>query len=779
MHTMPTSENAPSGFSRILRHALRRAFAAVRRFAGRLLPGPRAWRGATWGVGLTAALLWAVMSAYAFAPAGPLAFVVGLLAGLLAGALFGGLVMLLGATLALAPRRYHWVVIGALPLLLLTFMLGITLAFGVIAVMLGILLVSSLIGAGLATLTGGGWQRLSRLQRGLALAGLALGALGLLGGGAFLLVDGFAMTPPPNAGAQSAANVVPLALPDPSQPGPYPVRTLIYGSGEDRRRPEYGAGVDLRTTPVDGSALLEGWSGLRRAYWGFGPEALPRNGRVWYPEGAGPFPLVLIVHGNHPMEDFSDAGYAYLGELLASRGFIVASVDQNFLNLSLSANVLVFSSLKQENDARAWLLLEHIREWQRWNAAPDTPFYGKVDFDAIGLIGHSRGGEAVAIAAAFSRLPYYPDDASVTFDYDGGEANRRFNIRAVAAIAPVDGQYRPGNRRLPLEDVNYLVLHGAHDMDVITFMGARQYTRLNFSGERDVFKAALYIYGANHGQFNRDWGRHDVFGPAIRLFNLRALMPAAEQEQIAKVALSAFLEATLHDERGYRALFRDPRSASAWLPDTLYLSQYQDAETVRVATFEEDIDLSSTTLPGGTLRGAGLTLWREQIVPLKQNSLENTAVYLGWDHAAGDEIARYSLTLPETGLPLESQRVLRFSLADADEPPTPDTLRAAEARAPLDLTLELVDSAGNAARFPLSHYALLQPQLRGRFGKAAFMHALALSEVVFQTFEFPLADFAAENPAFDPATLREIHFLFDRSPAGVVILDEVGFGPAK
>ncbi len=763
--------------SSALRRMLHRWIRAARNFFSRFLPGSRAWRGATWGVALAGALLWAVMSAHAFAPAGPLAFVVGLLGGWLAGALLGGFVMLLGALLSLAPRRYGWAFIGALLLLLLTYLLAIPLAFGIIAVVLGILAVSSLLGAGLATFTGEGWQRLSRLQRGLALTGLALGGLGLLGGGAFLLRDGFATTPPVNAAAQSAANVVPLALPDPSQPGPFTVRTLTYGSGEDRHRLEYGAEITLRTPTVDGSPLLEGWSGLRRAYWGFGPEALPLNARVWYPEGEGPFPLVLIVHGNHPMEDYSDAGYAYLAELFASRGFIVASVDQNFLNLSLSADLLVFSSLEGENDLRGWLLLEHLRQWQSWHATPGNPFHGMVNLDAIGLIGHSRGGEAVAIAAAFSRLPYHPDNATVIFDYD-------FEIGAVAAIAPVDGQYRPGDRRLPLEDVNYLVLHGAHDMDVITFMGARQYARLGFSGEQDYFKAALYIYGANHGQFNRDWGRHDLFGPVMQLFNLRTLMPAEEQEQIARVALSAFLEATLHDARGYRALFRDPRTASAWLPDTLYLSQYQHSETVRLATFEEDIDLSTATLPGGTLRGANLTLWREQVVPLKQGTLESSAVYLGWEHAGPEGVpvssagvARYTLTLPELDLPLGPESRLSFSLADADEPSTPDAPRAKAPRAPLDLTLELVDAAGNAARLPLSHYALLQPQLRGRFGKAEFMHVLPLSEPVFQTFEFRLGDLAAANSAFDPAALAEIHFVFDRSPAGVVILDEVGLSP--
>jgi hypothetical protein len=763
-----SESGAPSG----VRTTLRRVFATVRRLPARITPGPRAWRGATWGIILAAVLIWTVMSAYAFAPFGPLSFVVGLLSGFLAGALLGGLIILIGILLRGVPRHYGWTFIGALLLLLVTYMLAITVAFGVIAVVLGVLVVSSLVGAGLATLTPGRWQRLTPLQRRLGLTGFAVGLFGLMSGAVLLSIDGFSTTRPINAAAQSAANVTPLALPDPSLPGHYPVRTLTYGSGDDRRRPEYGAEVTLRTAPVDGSALLQGWSGLRTAYWGFGPEALPRNGRVWFPEGEGPFPLVFIVHGNHPMEDYSDAGYAYLGELLASRGFVVTSPDQNFLNLSLSADLIFFTALKGENDARGWLLLEHIREWQAWHATPGNPFYGKVNFDAIGLAGHSRGGEAVAIAAAFSRLPYHPDDAAVIFDYD-------FDIHAIAAIAPVDGQYRPGNRQLPLEDVNYLVLHGAHDMDVITFMGSRQYARLGFSGDQPYFKAALYIYGANHGQFNSDWGRHDIFGPALQLLNLRVLMPAADQEQIAKVMLSAFWEATLHGEDGYRALFRDTRTGAAWLPDTVFLNQYQDSETLRISTHEEDIDLSTTTLPGGTLRGEHLTIWREQVVPLKRDSLDTKAVYLGWDHGVNEVPAHYSITLPDMDLPFSPDSVLSFSLADADELPTPDSPRPQEPRAPLDLTLELRDADGNAARLPLSHYALLQPQIRGRIAKADFMHAVDVSEAVFQTFEFHLGDFTADNAAFDPTTLREVRVVFDRSPAGVVILDEIGLSSPR
>ena len=64
---------------------------------------------------------------------------------------------------------------------------------------------------------------------------------------------------------------------------------------------------------------------------------------------------------------------------------------------------------------------------------------GKVDLDRVALMGHSRGGEAVAHAAAFNRLRYYPDDTSLEFDFN-------FGVRAVVAIAPVDGQYLPTDR---------------------------------------------------------------------------------------------------------------------------------------------------------------------------------------------------------------------------------------------------------------------------------------------------------------------------------------------
>ena len=603
----------------------------------------------------------------------------------------------------------------------------------------------------------------ARLGVGAGLAGLAYGLY-------FFFRAGFAVEPPVDAA--KLAELARIELPDPSAPGSYEVRTLSYGSGKDRHRPEFGADVDLVTESVDGSAFIDGWekrSGWARTqYWGFDAEHLPLQGRVWYPEGEGPFPLVLVVHGNHAMEDFSDPGYAYLGELLASRGIILLSVDENFINSSFSARLdeIRGRGLKTENDARGYLLLKHLEQWREWNQAADSPFFEQVDMDRLGLIGHSRGGEAVAVAAAFNRLDLYPDDARIELDFD-------FAIRGIVAVAPVDGQYKPAGRGTRITDVDYFVIHGSHDGDVQSFAGSRQFERVLLTGESFRFKSSVYVYGANHGQFNSTWGRTDSSFPSKNFLNLKHIMPESDQARIARVYISAFFEASLNEELGYLPLFRDARAGGAWLPDTIYLTHYEDSTDVVVADFEEDLDLRSTSIPGGELSGKNLTTWRESLVELKRNDKGTSAVYLGWGEEEEDDekatdrgTAVYRLTLPG-GLDLSDGHALVFTLADASE--------GKPAEDPIDFTLEVEDGFRVTARLPLSHYAPVQPKIDVQVRKSALFNRSKTSEPVYQSFSFPLSDFLEAESKLDVAGITEVRFVFDRTEKGTLILDNIGF----
>jgi len=611
-----------------------------------------------------------------------------------------------------------------------------------------------------------------------------------------------------------------IAAPNPGERGTFAVKFLYYGSGGDKRRAEYRDSLTLRTRAVNGTPYLRG--GDKKAlkkrwdYWGFDEKRLPVNARVWYPEGPGPFPLVLIVHGNHDMKKFSDPGYAYLGEHLASHGYILASVDENFLN----------GDLRNENDARGWMLLQHLTVWRRWNDDATSPFYHKVDMSRIALAGHSRGGEAVAVAAAFNRLTRYPDDARVTFDFG-------FDIKTVIAIAPVDGQYKPADKPTPVENVNYFVIHGSHDSDVQTFMGLRQWERVRFTDDGNWIKAALFVYRANHGQWNTVWGDNDV-GDSGWLLRKESLLTGDEQRQIGKVFFTGFLEATLRGRREYLPMFADHRTVGTWLPKTIYLSKFAEPTTRLLADFEEGVDVTRGSANGVRIEGRGLATWKEVGLTMRSRGLQpfnNSAVMLGWtepDSTGKTPRASYTLRLPDTlaaSWKLNGASSVVFSLANVGERPRPlaradtaapldsaaaaeraraDSARAAErggagdstqsreARAkaealrakrdslPLDFTVELVLADGRTASLPLSAIAPVRPPLTVRIWKWEYVEKRLgppskNHEDVLASFRIPLARFAERLPNFDPRAVRAVRLLFDRGPAGTILLDDIGF----
>ncbi len=779
----PSSRPARPGFWRRFWNRTRLIYLCVK-------PGPRAWRGAGIGVASAAALVYVASALWVLLLTHENLVVYIIVLGLpLLALAIGGLGLLLVRLLNLLPRLFTWALISTVTAV--GFIYGGLGPKGMFTGIAACVLVGSLIGASVGILATGKGRDLTWVQRWTTVCGLVAG-VALAGFAAWwLIMDGRPGKDVPNAALEAArpTRMPAQELADPSQPGPFRVLQLTYGSGSGRRRPEYAERVTIKTHTVDGSKLIERWSGrhgwARTRFWGFDAKELPLQARVWYPDGTGPFPLVLIVHGNHLMEEYSDPGYSYLGELMASRGFIFASVDENFLNSSVG-DLTGFPDvgLKEENDARGWLLLEHLRLWRDWNRTPGHAFHGHVDMDRIAVAGHSRGGEAAAVAGVFNPLPFYPENARVRFDFN-------FNIRSVLAIAPVDGQYKPAGEPSRLKNLNYFVLHGSWDGDMRSFHGARVLERTGFEGDGDWFKASLYVHRANHGQFNTVWGRSDAGGPYTPFLNLRPILPGADQERVASVFISAFLEATLHDRREYRALLRDWRTGAAWLPKTIYLQKYEEARSKMLATYEEDLDLTTTTAAGGRTAAENLSDWKEKAVGIKWGGLDTRAVFLGWNRKEAPGRCSYVIELPQTGFETSPDSVLTFSLADTKDKPSSyrdeegegERKKAREdgeddsgkRREPIDLTLEVTDRMGNAARLPLSHYSKLQPQIEAEIQKASFMSSVPSSEVVYQTFEFPLGDFAAVTPKLDPAALRSIRLVFDRTEKGVVILDGVGF----
>ena len=577
-----------------------------------------------------------------------------------------------------------------------------------------------------------------------------------------------------------------LNLPNPALPGSYQVEQMTYGSGTDIRRSEFGAEVDLISRSVDGSKLIDNWEGmsgwLRTSYWGFDVTELPLQARVWYPVGEGPFPLVLVVHGNHGMEDYSDPGYDYLGELFASRGIILASVDENFINGTFSARIDLLAErpgLKEENDARGWLLLEHLSQFRDWDSSVGNFFSGKIDMDRIALIGHSRGGEAVGVAAAFNSLSRYPDDASLEFNFN-------FSLKGVIAIAPVYGQYEARERPTPVTDVNYLTVHGNMDGDVQSFEGIGQYSRVGFSGEDYRFRSSLYIVGANHGQFNTTWENMDTSPFRGWSLDTSRLMPREAQRDVAKVYFSAFFEIVFNDNLEYLPLLKDARYGARWLPNTFFINQFSDSNENIVVDFENDIELSTLDGDGGEVETHNLSRWYEVANELKFDELDTHSIVVAWNKDFVSEVARVNFTLgkPAGGQVLvaslssagissippdweneSEQNVEESDLSNTDGDASKDEL--------LDWTIELVDALGNSASSLLSADSKLYPLIKGVPYRAKFLDSTQAEEVLFRRFEIPISEFQLVSSEFDSSTISQINFIFDQVPEGAIIIDSI------
>lgn len=506
---------------------------------------------------------------------------------------------------------------------------------------------------------------------------------------------------------------------------------------------DYGPGGALEAGTIDLTDFMSRDTGSLTgryvdAYWDYGLDSVPMQGRVWYPADRKNCPVLFIAHGNHEISTPSYLGYDYLGDYLASYGYVVVSVDQNACNM-----------LTGENDGRAVLLLEHIGLLLEYNSQQGNALYRKIDPERIAIAGHSRGGEMVATAALFNRYDCYPENGNIAFDYG-------YSIRSIIAIAPTVDQYRPADHSVELEDVNYLLLHGAADRDVTSFMGMSQYEKITFSGEGDYLKTALYIAGANHGQFNELWGAYDQAGPFASLLNVEGLLSEADQQQIAQLFIKTFLDVTLLGDDSRRDLLTDWDSFASQLPETVYVQCWETSGFAPIADFEEDSDLETAAMEGAAMQAVGMNLWTEEQVGF--GGADTHAVRLRWRGSGA-----YQISLPEMDL---GSGALVFDLCDLDS--------AAVERGELSLTdaeVVLTDASGAAASARISDFTTVFPILAVRTDKLDFLFNTCVYKRAFATVAIPAEGFISQE-SFDASRVVGISFRFEGS--GQVLLDNIG-----
>ncbi|MCR5593085.1 MAG: hypothetical protein K6F79_04995 [Saccharofermentans sp.] len=523
------------------------------------------------------------------------------------------------------------------------------------------------------------------------------------------------------------------------QNGNFEVVSLSYGPDESD---------DITTDTIDFTVYdsvndRSGFSAFQDMFNDYDFSAVPVKGQIWYPQGQTNCPVFFMVHGNHDSYVPSYLGYEYLGEYLASNGYVVVSVDENIIN-----------GTDEGNDKRAILLLENMKTILGLSEEGGNQLSGLIDPDRIAIGGHSRGGEMVATAYLFNDLDAYPEDGNVEFDY-------HFNITSIVAIAPVVDQYRPLDYSVEIENVNYLLIHGSNDQDVSSMMGEKQYNNITFTEDADefYFKSSVYILGANHGQFNSLWGRYDIgdTGP-YGFLNTNNFLDEHDQKVIAMAYIRSFLDTTLGIDGTYSSLMYDIDSYRSYLPETVYVTNYEDSNSESIIDFNNTVDITGGD--GTEVSVEGASTWTYE--PYSRgftNEGENYVLSLEWEEESSPQV---QVLFDEIDI---SEGDISFAIADTCE----DTEDIAE---DFGYTVTLTDAEGNTVSVdsPVFVYHTLAVQLYKQdvlFGN--YEYKPQLQTVTVSAEDFPDAG------DFDFAHVTGIIITTDGSGEGSMIIDNLRY----
>ena len=304
-------------------------------------------------------------------------------------------------------------------------------------------------------------------------------------------------------------------------------------------------------------------------------ETLNVRGSVYYPaddDGDGqPFntrvknrgrvPIVFMAHGNHDAADPSYLGYDYFQHQLAKMGMVAVSVDCNDTN--------GFGGGVGNIHQRADLIIAAISHFQGLNAG-DPVFDQTIDFSKVGLMGHSRGGDAVVLVPEIIGL------AGV-------------QIEAVISLDPTEFGAHSGTP----QGYTFMTILPAANGDVVGNDGAKYYDR----AQPTRYKSQVYVHHANHNFFNREWLNDDAGGTF-------SLMPRADHERVLSAYGCALYRNSLlgHATEGFLFFRALPAGVQT---QNVHLS-FEIPQTFTVDHHQDGNGIGTNSLGQPTLQEAGL-----------------------------------------------------------------------------------------------------------------------------------------------------------------------------
>ena len=246
------------------------------------------------------------------------------------------------------------------------------------------------------------------------------------------------------------------------------------------------------------------------------------RGIIAVPKGDGTFPLVLIAHGAHEEEDESkrfDTGFEYLVKALAQNGYIAVSMDM------LKPYIQRYGGNDDYIQKFVTIANDHVEGLHAANEGEKQfplDLQGKIDFNKVFLLGHSRSGSAV-------------------FQLAKVQQDKGLGIRSVLSLAP------SADFSEDFADMSIAFLVPQYDGDVIQLDGIFMYDFL--SGRITGNHSVTTLMGANHNFFNSNLNRDDTI--ADETPNAYPQLSAEEQQDFLVNFAVDFFNTSLSDKDNF------------------------------------------------------------------------------------------------------------------------------------------------------------------------------------------------------------------------------------